>query len=75
MGNKKTQLPAEVVASIGGSLTCKVDTSTYELARHLLKPDTELSITVCPLAWKVDKGSGMFFDLIHVEKFGLDDIH
>ncbi len=68
-GAKKNRIPMELASSIGAYLSVKVEPSTYEGIKHLLKEGVDLLLTVCPLAWRVDNGSGMFFDLIEVEKF------
>jgi hypothetical protein len=68
-GSKKSRIPLELAGQIGAALSVKVDPKVYDATKHLLKEGQDLLITICPLAWKVGEGSGMFFDLIEVEKF------
>jgi hypothetical protein len=70
-GAKRNRIPAALASQLGAVLSVKVDAARYEIIKHLLKPDIELNIVICPLPWKVENGSGMFFDLIEVEKFEL----
>lgn len=73
-GQKRSHISADLAAQIGAFLSVKVEPSTYDLIKHLLKENAELALTVCPLPWKVENGSGMFYDFIEVEKFGLGNL-
>lgn len=77
-GQKKNHIPMELAAQIGAVLSCKVDPPIYDLSKHLLKENLELSLTVCPKPWKMqdkeNNASGMLYDFIGVEKFSLDVI-
>lgn len=66
---KSTFVPMETAVAIGSFLTCKVDSQTYDLIKHLLKEDTDLSLTICPLPWKVENSSGMYYDFVGLERF------
>lgn len=71
-GSKRHRIPMELASAVGAFLSVKVEPSMYELLKHLLKENLDLSLTVCPLAWKVENGSGMFFELVELEKFSLE---
>ena len=70
-GMSRTQIPLELAHQIGAYISCKVDSKRYMKLEHLLKKDSEVSVTLTPTPWRVGEGSGVFYDLIEIEPFGL----
>jgi hypothetical protein len=64
---KKTHVGRDTVAQMGGCLQSKVDTSTYQKVKHLLKETAELRLTVCPAAWSSSSDAGVWFEFIELE--------
>jgi hypothetical protein len=60
-------ISASLTAQLGGCLQTKVDVSTFNKIKYLLKEDSEVVLTVCPAAWSSNGSAGTWFEFIELE--------